>query len=191
MTRGRVHAGRSWGQGRPHLQHRPLGGPGLFASSPTHGRCVLPASRRPGPVLLHPAPEAEKPSLRGGKRAPNASSPTQRAARTRPAADQPQLPPVLPIPARQGGKKRCSSASPIGLSRCSSWPWGEVRAGRSGWAARQGRAGCPLSPTTDAFLARSVTCPGNPHMSTRPACAGYPHPALVFVHRTRVMDSAT
>ncbi|GAB1293390.1 Voltage-dependent P/Q-type calcium channel subunit alpha [Apodemus speciosus] len=51
----------------------------------------------------HPAPEAEKPSLRGGKRAPNASSPTQPAARTHPAAEQPQLPPVLPIPARQGG----------------------------------------------------------------------------------------
>lgn len=38
-----------------------------------------------------------------------------------------------------------------------------------GSSAGQGRAGCPLSPMTDAFLARSVTCPGNPHMSTRPA----------------------
>uniref|UniRef100_UPI002954A9C5 voltage-dependent P/Q-type calcium channel subunit alpha-1A-like n=1 Tax=Panthera onca TaxID=9690 RepID=UPI002954A9C5 len=88
-----VHPGRSWGQGRPHLQPRPLGGPGLFASSPTHGRCVLPASRRPGPELLHPAPEAEKPSLRGGKRAPNASS---RLSGQRGLALQPTSPSSLP-----------------------------------------------------------------------------------------------
>lgn len=121
----------------PRPQHQPLSGPGLMVSSPTHGRCVLPASRRPGPVLLHPAPEAEKPSLRGGKRAPNASSPTQRAARTRPTAEQPQLPPILPMPARQGGKKRCSSTSPIGSS-----PLGRgVRSGRAGAGGQLGRAG--------------------------------------------------
>ena len=175
----------------PGPQHRPLGGPGLTASSPTHGRCVLPASCRPGPVPLHPIPEAEKPSLRGGK---GPQMHLLRLSGQRGLALQPNSPsslPSSPFPLAKGVRKDAlpllqlaSATAPLGRG-------GEVRAGRRGWAAQQGRAGCPVSPMTDAFLARSVTCPQNPHTSTRPERAGWPHPALVFVHRTRVMDSAT
>lgn len=107
----------------PTSQHWPLGGPWADQSSLAPGAetFLLPAGLVP---RHHPAPEAEKPSLRGGKRAPNASSPTQRAARTHPAAEQPQLPPVLPIPARQGGKKRCPSASPHWLQPLLLWAVG-------------------------------------------------------------------
>lgn len=158
-----------------------------MASSPTHGRCVLPASCRPGPVLLHPAPEAEKPSLRGGKRAPNASSPTQRAARTRPAAEQPQLPPVLPMPARQGGKKDDLPLLQLArvLLAMGRGQGGQERVGRS---AGQGRV--PGESHDRCISGLGHNMPSNPHMPTRPACAG-PHPALVSVHRTRVMDLAT
>lgn len=60
-----------------------------------------------------------------------------------------------------------------------------VRSGRAGAGgqlgrAGQGRAGCPVSPRTDAFLAPSVTCPRN---RTCPlglrVLAPFPHPTRV------------
>lgn len=173
----------------PGPQHQPLGGLGLMVSSPTHGRCVLPASRRPGPVLLHPVPEAEKPSLRGGK---GPQMHLLRLSGQRGLALQPNSPsslPSSPFPLAKGVRK---DALPLLRLAQAAAPLGRgVRSGRAGAGGQLGRAGCPVSPTTDAFLARSITCPRNPHMSTRPERAGCPHPALVFVHRTRVMDSAT
>ena len=123
----------------PGPQHRPLGGPGLIASSPTHGRCVLPASRRPGPVLLHPVPEAEKPSLRGGK---GPQMHLLRLSGQRGLALQPNSPsslPSSPFPLAKGVRK---DALPLLRLAQAAAPLGRgVRSGRAGAGGPLGRAG--------------------------------------------------